>query len=60
MNMDLVIGKKIIKYNAYMVDFNNALHILGIINDDKLEELNKKRGMKIYETYETLNERYSK
>ena len=59
-NLDIKIGKILIKHNANMVDINNTLNLLGIISDDRLEKLNKKRAMKVCRITTILEERYNK
>ena len=57
-NLDISVGKAVVKFLAFKVDVQNALNILGLISDDKLEKLNEKAATKAVKIAETLNERY--
>ena len=57
-NLDISVGKAVVKFLAFKVDVQNALNILGLISEDKLEKLNEKAATKAVKIAETLNERY--
>lgn len=52
MSMEKIILKMATHYHASLIDIHNALHVLGLRNDEQAEEFNKKHVMKLARMYE--------
>ena len=52
MSIEKIVLNVATHYHANLIDIHNALHALGLRNDEQAEEFNKKHMMKLVEMYE--------